>query len=183
MKPCALVLLLRLCTGYPQAGGNGSATTAVSCCAGYHKSDSRQKGLISNTPHRMPFAGLTGVTGESKLKAATTLASTNERAGESAMALYPKSLARNPKKSDRSSAKHRAQFPLGGFRDGRSCHRYPGCTLRGGDRGRHCVVRCPICFWRLQSRHSDVSADGRRHLRPANGASVVRKETEMTPVS
>jgi len=26
VKPCALVLLLRLCTGYPQAGGNGSAT-------------------------------------------------------------------------------------------------------------------------------------------------------------
>jgi hypothetical protein len=31
------------------------------------------------------------------------------------MALYPKSLARNPKKSDRSSAKHRAQFTLGEF--------------------------------------------------------------------
>jgi hypothetical protein len=26
VKPCALVLLLRLCTCYPQAGGNGSAT-------------------------------------------------------------------------------------------------------------------------------------------------------------
>ena len=96
MKPCALVLLLRLCTGYPQAGRTASATTAVSCCAGYHKSDSRQKGLISNTPHRMPFAGLTGVTGESKLKAATTLASTNERAGESAMALYPKIIGTKP---------------------------------------------------------------------------------------
>jgi hypothetical protein len=35
------------------------------------------------------------------LEVATHLASTNERSGESAMALYPKSLARNHKKLDR----------------------------------------------------------------------------------
>jgi hypothetical protein len=138
----------------------------------YHKSDTRQKGLVSNTPHRMPFAGLTGVIGGT---------------GESAVSLYPKSLARNHKRSHKNwiarSAKHGAQSTLGGFRDGRSCHRHSGCPLRGGGRGRHCVVRCPICFWRLQSRHSDIGPDGRRHLRPANGASVVRKETEMTQVS
>jgi hypothetical protein len=30
---------------------------------------------------------------------------------------------------------------------------------------------------------SDVSLDGRRHLCPANGASLVRKEAQMTQVS
>jgi hypothetical protein len=40
VKPCALVLLLRLCTGYPQAGRTASATTAVSFCAGYSTSPS-----------------------------------------------------------------------------------------------------------------------------------------------
>ena len=53
-----------------------------------------------------------------KSVAAITLASPNECTGESAVALYRKSLARNHKRSHKNwiarSAKHRAQFTLSG---------------------------------------------------------------------
>ena len=122
-----------------------------------------------------------------KSVAAITLASPNECTGESAVALYRKSLARNHKRNHNNwiacSVKHGAQLTLSGF----------GMDDRVVDiLAALCVAAvaaviawfvAPICLWRLQSRHSDISPDGCRHLRPANGASVVRKETEMTQVS
>jgi hypothetical protein len=58
-------------------------------------------GVVALVGHRMPFADSETARGESKPKAGITPASTSERTGESAAALYPKSLARNHKKLDR----------------------------------------------------------------------------------
>jgi hypothetical protein len=44
----------------------------------------------------------------------------------------------------------------------------------------HCERGLVMDSWPLQSRHSNVGPDRRGHLPPASGASVVRKEIQMT---